>query len=161
MSALVIGVDPGKSGAFAVLLGGALVAIHDMPVAGNIVSPALLDELVHNHVDPMADPPYGVAVIEDVHAMPKQGVSSSFSFGRSLGVIEGVLAGNGFGLRYVSPAKWKKALGLSADKGASRRRACELWPHRAAWFARVKDDGRAEAALIAHWWIQQQGRAAA
>jgi hypothetical protein len=54
----------------------------------------------------------------------------------------------------VSPAKWKKALGLSADKGASRRRAIELWPERAQWFARVKDDGRAEAALIAYWWLQ-------
>lgn len=159
MSGLVIGVDPGKSGALAVLDGSTLVAIHDMPVAGKIISPALLDELVHNHVDPLADAPYGVAVIEDVHAMPGQGVASMFSFGRSLGVVEGVLAGNGFGLRYVTPAAWKRAMRLTTDKGASRRRACELWPNRAAWFARVKDDGRAEAALIARWWIENGGMA--
>jgi crossover junction endodeoxyribonuclease RuvC len=104
-------------------------------------------------------------VIEDVHAMPKQGVSSSFSFGRALGVAEGVLAGNGLSLRYVSPAKWKKALGLSsdkgvsrrrADKGVSRRRAIELWPEHAKAFERVKDDGRAEAALLAWWWWKHE-----
>ena len=159
---LIIGVDPGKSGAFAVLDdGGQLLGAHDMPVVGNIISPVLLDELVHNYIDPMSTTIFqpGTAIIEDVHAMPKQGVSSSFSFGRSLGVVEGVLAGGGWSLRYVSPAKWKKQLGLSADKGMSRRRAIELWPAKGALFARVKDDGRAEAALIAHWWLSTQAQA--
>ena len=153
---MILGIDPGKSGAVAVLnQRGALVAVHDMPIVGPIVSAVLLDELVHDYVDPLHDGPSGTAVIEDVHAMPKQGVTSSFSFGRSLGVAEGVLAGNGYSLRYVSPAKWKKALGLTSDKGVSRRRAIEVWPNRASWFARVKDDGRAEAALIALWWLQE------
>ena len=153
---MILGIDPGKSGAVAVLgHDGALVAVHDMPIVGPIVSAVLLDELVHDYVDPLHDGPSGTAVIEDVHAMPKQGVTSSFSFGRSLGVAEGVLAGNGYSLRYVSPAKWKKALGLTSDKGVSRRRAIEVWPNRASWFARVKDDGRAEAALIALWWLQE------
>jgi hypothetical protein len=102
----------------------------------------------------MGDELDGTAVIENVHAMPKQGVSSSFSFGRALGVAEGVLAGNGLSLRYVSPAKWKKALGLSADKGVSRRRAIELWPdHRKAFGVK---DGRAEAALLAWWWWKHE-----
>lgn len=69
------------------------------------------------------------------------------------GIAEGVVAGAGWPLTYVSPAKWKRDLRLSADKGASRRRAIELWPSWAELFARVKDDGRAEAALIAHWWL--------
>jgi len=158
---VVVGVDPGKSGAIAMLRsdGALIVGLYDMPVVGPIISATLLDQIVHNYVDPLASPPYGVAVIEDVHAMPKQGVSSSFSFGRSLGVAEGVLAGNGLAVHYVSPARWKKALGLTADKGTARRRAIELWPTRAALFARVKDDGRAEAALIAYWWIHHgEGR---
>ena len=159
---VIIGVDPGKSGAIAALDPmGQLIGVDDMPVVGPIISAVLLDEAVHNYIDPLSIL-CGVAVIEDVHAMPKQGVSSSFSFGRALGVAEGVLAGNDLALHYVSPAKWKKALGLTADKGVSRRRAIELWPNRAQWFARVKDDGRAEAALIAYWWLHHgEGRAVA
>jgi len=159
---IILGVDPGKSGAIAGLsLNGRLIGVDDMPVVGPIISPVLLDQLVHNYVDPLVDRP-GTAVIEDVHAMPKQGVSSVFSFGRALGVVEGVVAGNGFAVQYVSPAKWKRQLGLTNDKGTSRRRAIELWPERADWFKRVKDDGRAEAALIAYHWLHYgEGRGVA
>ena len=148
---MILGVDVGKTGAIAALLDGQLAAVHDMPVAGNIVSAALLRDICDEYLYATLGGE-GIAIIEDVHAMPKQGVTSSFSFGRSLGVVEGVLAGAGWSLRYVSPAKWKRALGLTSDKGACRRRACELWPNQSPLFARVKDDGRAEAALIAHWW---------
>jgi crossover junction endodeoxyribonuclease RuvC len=159
---IIIGVDPGKSGAIAGLnYDGTLRGVDDMPVVGPIISPVLLDEAVHNYIDPLSLR-RGAAVIEDVHAMPKQGVSSVFSFGRSLGVAEGVLAGNGLAVHYVSPVRWKRALGLTSDKGVSRRRAIELWPERAQWFARVKDDGRAEAALIAYWFLHHgDGRAVA
>jgi len=68
-------------------------------------------------------------------------------------IVEGVALGAGIPVRWVSASKWKRALGLSADKGASRRRATELWPAQSAMFARVKDDGRAEAALIAYYWL--------
>lgn len=154
---VTVGVDPGKSGAIALLDSyGQLVTIYDMPVTGNIVSAQLLAGLDFWGLDD-----FGTVVIEDVHAMPKQGVSSSFSFGRSLGAVEGVFAGAGRPITYVSPAKWKRALGLTADKGMARRRAVELWPAKASMFARVKDDGRAEAALIAYWWMQDQRRLAA
>ncbi len=158
---MIVGVDPGKSGAIA-LIGddGALIEVADMPVVGKIISGRMLwhvlaawrfnsDEL---DVDLFAGK--AVAVIEDVHAMPKQGVSSVFSFGRALGLAEGVLAAEGWSMRYVSPARWKKDMHLSADKGESRRRAIELWPNSAELFARVKDDGRAEAALIAVWYLR-------
>ena len=85
--------------------------------------------------------------------MPKQGVTSSFNFGRSKGVVEGVFAAAGRPIVYVSPGVWKRALGLSKDKGASRRRAIELWPDHTDKFRRAKDDGRAEAALIALWYV--------
>lgn len=159
MSARVLGVDPGKTGAVVMLRDdGALLHFTDMVVLDKIVSPQLLASALRRWHCEGSDS--DMAVIEDVHAMPKQGVSSSFSFGRSLGVAEGVVAGAGWPLTYVSPAKWKRDLGLSNDKGASRRRAAELWPSRAELFARVKDDGRAEAALIAHWWLTR-GRGAA
>lgn len=157
---LIIGCDPGKSGALALLDNqGQLLEVIDMPVIGNIISPVLLDEVVWERMESHRAR-FQAAVIEDVHAMPGQGVSSSFSFGRSLGVVEGVLAAGGWAIHYVSPAKWKKQLGLSADKGMSRRRAIELWPAKADLFKRAKDDGRAEAALIGLWFIQHgQGRA--
>jgi len=149
----IIGVDPGKSGAFAALdyHTGRLLGVHDMPVVGKIISANLLAGDVAMYRRPGAIP--GVACIEDVHSMPKQGVATMFSFGRSLGVAEGVLAGSGWSMRYVSPQKWKKALGLSTDKGVSRRRAIELWPDQSELFKRVMDDGRAEAALIAYYWL--------
>jgi crossover junction endodeoxyribonuclease RuvC len=151
---IIIGVDPGKTGALALLDSqyGHLIDVADMPIVGPIISPHLLGQIVHDWTQPATS---AVAVIEDVHAMPRQGVSSVFSFGRSLGVAEGVVAGAGLAITYVSPAKWKRALGLGADKGDSRRRAMETWPDMASKFARVKDDGRAEAALIA-WWHWRQ-----
>ena len=154
---MIIGIDPGQTGALASLTAnGTLNYVHDMPVLDKRISAPLLADILVPW-QPFAT----VCVIEDVHAMPKQGVTSSFNFGRGLGVIEGVALGAGIPVRYVSPAKWKRALGLTADKDASRRRACELWPSESARFARVKDDGRAEAALIAYWWLHCGERAVA
>ena len=149
MSAIIIGVDPGKSGAFAALdQDGNLHDTWDIPVVDKRISaPLIADILVP--LQAVAE----LCVIEDVHAMPGQGVTSMFTFGRGLGIVEGVALGAGIPVRWVSPAKWKRALGLSPDKGASRRRATELWPAQSAMFARVKDDGRAEAALIAYYWL--------
>lgn len=86
--------------------------------------------------------------------MPKQGVSSSFKFGRSLGLVEGVCDGLGIPVQWVTPNRWKKAMRLGADKEASRQLAIRRWPEQAALFARKKDHGRAEAALIALWSIE-------
>jgi len=142
---MIIGVDPGLSGAIALIAEhGDLVEVHDMPVVDGLVSSALLANLIRGRgVD--------VAVVEQVSARPGQGVSSMFKFGRSLGVVEGVLSTLGVPVVYVTPGKWKKAMGLSSDKELSRRRAIDRWPDRAASFARKKDDGRAEAALLAEY----------
>lgn len=151
-----IGVDPGMKGAVAVLDDtGQLVTVHDMPCAGAGVSAQLLAHLEDwRNID-------ATVVIEDVHAMPKQGVTSSFGFGRSKGVVEGVFAGALRPIVYIAPSTWKRHLRLTKDKGACRQRAVELWPNHAGLFARVKDDGRAEAALIAHWYHTTERHAAA
>lgn len=162
---VILGIDPGKSGAIAALNTdtGMLIGAVDMPVVGAIISAHLLDTAVRELIQawaavPLTLAPDAVAVVEDVHAMPKQGVSSVFSFGRALGVVEGVLGAQGWPLRYVSPAKWKRGAGLTTDKDLSRRRAIELWPMSADLFKLKKHDGRAEAALLAHWWWQTNGR---
>lgn len=153
---LTIGVDPGLSGAFALLDSyGELLDVDDMPVVGKHVSVPLVVDIFETWCD---DPIVGsepvICVIEDVHSMPKQGVASSFSFGRSKGVIEGVAAMSDCRMVYVTPAKWKRAMGLTKDKGAARLMAMERWPKHREKFKRVKDDGRAEAALIALWQVQ-------
>lgn len=91
------------------------------------------------------------AIVEAVHAMPGQGVSSMFAFGRALGVIEGVLAGLRVPTTLVAPAEWTKAMRVKGGKDGARNRAIELYPRSAHLFARVKDDGRADAALIASY----------
>ena len=77
-----------------------------------------------------------------------------FGFGRSLGVVEGVLAALHIPVTYVAPATWTKAIGKAQGKDASRHRAMELFPEHQQLFKRVMDDGRAEASLIAVWGIK-------
>jgi crossover junction endodeoxyribonuclease RuvC len=76
-----------------------------------------------------------------------------FNFGRSAGIIEGVVAALEMPNTYVTPQTWTKAVGRAAGKDASRMRAMELFPSQADLFKRAKDDGRADAALIAYWYI--------
>lgn len=146
----VLGIDIGVQGAIAILSdSNTLVDIHDMPVlkdgpAGRraINAPLLAQIVFASHADH--------AFVEGVGARPGEGAVGAFAFGRSRGVIEGVLAATGIPCWFLTPPAWKRAVGLTlASKDASRAEAIRRWPNHAALFARVKDDGRAEAALIA------------
>lgn len=87
------------------------------------------------------------AVVERVSGRPgQQGV---FNFGFSTGVVHGVLGALGYSVETYPPATWKRAMGLTSDKGASRALATQFFPHLAKNFSRVRDDGRAEALLLA------------
>lgn len=155
----VLGIDPGASGAFCLLdTETNHLEIHDMPTVevkvGRKNARRVSAPMVASIVDWLeAD----AAFIEAVHAMPGQGVSSMFAFGRALGVLEGVVAKAGIPVTMVPPAEWTKAMRLKGGKDGSRARACELWPKQAHLFARVKDDGRAEAALIAAYGANHLG----
>jgi crossover junction endodeoxyribonuclease RuvC len=81
--------------------------------------------------------------------MPNQGVSSMFTFGKSAGIIEGVLGAMNIPVTFVTPQKWIKAMSVVGGKDGSRKRASELLPEFASEFKRVKDNGRSDAALIA------------
>jgi crossover junction endodeoxyribonuclease RuvC len=89
------------------------------------------------------------AFVEQVSSMPGQGVSSTFAFGKGYGVILGVLAAHGVPVTLVSPAVWKRALGVLKAKDAARARASQLLPEAAPQWPLKKHDGRAEAALLA------------
>lgn len=149
---IYIGIDPGLSGAIAFLdVEKGHLSVVDMPIF----------EVQRNGKVKREVSPHGVAavlslsqnvsavVLERVGAMPGQGVTSVFSFGRSVGVIEGVLAAEHLAVSIVTPQAWQKAAGVRGGKDGARQRACELFPNYAGLFARKKDDGRADAACMA------------
>lgn len=147
----VIGIDPGFSGALAVLdsMTGTIVSVMDMPVQKN--KKGKLELNLHMLFD-LLTPPENTqvkAVLEFVAARPGQGAPATFRFGQGYGAVEMALAGHKIPVQYVTPAKWKKHFGLTKDKGVSRGFATQRFPDHAEAFQRVKDDGRAEACLIA------------
>jgi hypothetical protein len=151
----VIAFDPGLNGSHAVLSRDGLVVADDLPTIGEgtqrRVNAANLADLIREHG------PYSLAVVEAVHAMPKNGAASMFRFGQSYGTILGVLGAIAIPVRLVTPTQWKKAMGLDSSAETSRARAIETWPHHAALFARKKDHNRAEAALLALWGLKHGG----
>lgn len=147
---MILGIDPGLSGALAFKGENTLVAI-DMPTVsiqrnGKNKREIDLAGLVSD-IDALG--PVEHAYVEQVGAMPGQGVSSVFSFGKSYGSILGILAAKRIPYTLVSPVRWKKALQVPAGKDAARHRASQLLPQYAELWPLVKHDGRAEAALIA------------
>ncbi len=159
MSKYSIGIDPGLSGAIAIISPESL-KIFDMPTmtverngkAKRQVSASELAEMLYLYSGRDCH-----VYVEKVSAMAGQGVTSVFSFGRSFGMIEGILAAFKLPVTYVAPATWVKAIGRGQGKDASRARAMELFPSDQDQFKRVKDDGRADAALIAYWGSRHAG----
>ena len=145
---MIAAIDPGKTGAIAMLypvdypVDGRLF-IEDMPVFDKELNgaaiAAIFTEFTPDHI-----------YLESVnsHLMGRQ---SAFNFGQGFGVIKGVLATLAIPFTLVTPAKWKGHYNLGRDKNAAREAATRLFPHNADQFERKKDDGRAEAALIALW----------
>ncbi|USN14540.1 ribonuclease H [Brevundimonas phage vB_BpoS-Papperlapapp] len=154
----IIGIDPGKNGALALIDTEVwTVAITDMPKepgkgGKEAVSPAgvarLFDATAPDHV-----------YIEDVWSSPQMGVVSAFNFGRNLGILEGASASRAM-LTKVRPQEWKTLTKTPKDKNEARRRAMQVFPCAYDLFSRVKDDGRAEAAMIAFYAVLQVLRTA-
>lgn len=150
----IIGIDPGLSGAVAVLTGSDSLIVIDMPTMtvdrnGKSKRQVSASELAAIFANFNSNDTH--VFVEKVSAMAGQGVTSVFSFGRSFGMIEGILAAFKLPVTYVAPATWVKAVGRGQGKDASRARAMELFPNNQADFKRVKDDGRSDSALIAYW----------
>ena len=154
---LVIGIDPGQSGAVALLADGVPGGFIDMPTmarkaGGNEIDAVTLAEQLRHAMYGGHGGAYRVAVLEAVSAMPKQGVTSTFRFGESFGVVKGVLGALRIPLVLVPAATWKRHLGLwGADKDYARTLAITRFPSMAEQLFRKKDVGRADALLIAHW----------
>lgn len=144
MSRTVIGVDPGITGAIAVIRDGKLREVHDMPVHMDRADGKEIARILCRFDGDV------VVFVEHTQPMPKNGSIASFKLGLNTGVVLGAVQALGFPLRRPRPMEWKKSNGLiNKDKAASRGLARELWPSFADQFKLVKHDGRAEACLIA------------
>jgi crossover junction endodeoxyribonuclease RuvC len=145
-----IGIDPGFSGGIAIFRPSIrALNVYDMPVAPNSKGKTEINLYELHDVLEREDDSRHIAVVEQVAAMRGQGVSSMFRFGQGFGAIQMSLAAHKIETRYVVPSKWKSHFNLSRDKGVSRSVAAQRFPEYAEVFARVKDDGRAEACLLA------------
>lgn len=150
---ITLGIDPGLTGAVAVLSDGRFIAVEDIPTvvkgSGSVkreIDPAGLIRLLREHCS--ADQEAQVA-LERVNSMPGQGVSSVFSLGDSFGCIRACVAAVRLPVNYVAPATWKKHFKLTSDKELSRALAVRLFPE--APINLKKHSDRAEALLMARW----------
>ena len=147
---LIYGCDPGFTGAVALYwTDTGKLEIHDMPVMKNPKGKAIINlhsllDVLRNEADEKC-----MCLLELVQSRPGQNSSAVFRFGQGFGQLQMAVAANKLPVQYVTPAKWKKYFGLSKDKNSSRAMAMDRFPEYAGLFSRVKDDGRAEAALIA------------
>lgn len=155
-----LGIDPGLSGALAFYdpLRNTL-EVFDMPtaekkVAGNKKRTIDLHALA-NLVDDLGDRTVS-AIIEEVGAMPKQGVTSSFNFGFNTACAQMAVVAKGIKLSLVRPAVWKKEMRISRDKESSRIEASRILPKHVSNWPLKKHDGRAEAALLAYYLSQRE-----
>ena len=153
---IIIGIDPGLTGALCAIGDKGLIDMQDMPImprsAGGTVKQqvnaaglqALLREWVKDH-----DKNEFLVFFERVNAMPKQGSASTFSLGHTAGIIEGVVCAYGLAHEVITPQSWKKHFKLSSDKDAARALAQRYYPE--ASLARKKDHNRSEALLIGRY----------
>jgi Holliday junction resolvasome RuvABC endonuclease subunit len=148
----VLGVDPGISGGLAIIeiahgAAPSLIECIDIPVVGTGAKERIDVAAIRNFIDRRK--PFH-ALIERAQAMPKQGVSSSFKYGRAVGAIEAAITLCSIPVEIVEPPAWKRFWKLPGkDKESARQKALQLFPAAHAVLARKKDHGRAEAALIA------------
>lgn len=147
-----IGIDPGNTGAIALLRDGAFAEVFDMPTMQRGAKGNKQQVNATELARILRELPPCMAYIEQVGVMPGNGAVSMFNFGHGCGAIEGALAALGIPREFVTPQKWKKTFGLiGSEKDCARTKAIQLMP--AAPLARVKDGGRADALLIAlHGW---------
>ena len=157
---IIIGIDPGVSGAISILENKKVIEVFDMPtmidgkknkkqVNGSQVANIIKERLnKENQI---------IVVVEHVNAMPGQGVTSMFNFGQSFGVIKGVCAALSLPIYFIRPTKWKKHFNLiKTNKDASRTKVIQVYPEISSKLSRKKDSNKADAILIARYFNDTQ-----
>jgi crossover junction endodeoxyribonuclease RuvC len=151
----IIGIDPGLSGSIAILENNKIKELFEMPVMPEgkknkrQLNSAQLVKLLKDNFDKKEEIS---VVVEQVNAMPGQGVTSMFNFGQTFGAIKGICAALGLPIFFVRPAKWKKHFELiNSSKDASRTKAIEMYPAISDQLSKKKDVNKSDAILIARF----------
>ena len=157
---IIIGIDPGISGAISVLENKKVLEVYDTPTMidgkknKRQINSAQVSNIIKERLNSQKEV---VVVVEQVNAMPGQGVTSMFNFGQSFGVIKGICAALGLPIYFVRPTKWKKHFNLiKTNKDASRTKVIEVYPEISGKLHRKKDSNRADAILIALYFNDTQ-----
>ena len=157
---LIIGIDPGIKGAICILKDGKILDVFDMPImpVGKKNKSQVNGSQIYNEIQKAIideDKKDIKVVIEQVSAMPGQGVTSMFNFGQSFGILKGICSAMHLPVYYVRPAKWKKYFNLiNSEKDASRTRAIEIFPYFSSQLSKKKDNNKADAILIASFFYE-------
>ena len=157
---LIIGIDPGISGSICFFEDGKIVDVLEMPtmtegkknkrqVNGSQIYNEITKRIIRKEKHNIR------VVIEQVSAMPGQGVTSMFNFGQSFGILKGMCSAMQLPMYFVRPAKWKKYFGLiNSEKDASRTKAIEMFPYFSSHLSKKKDSNKADAILIASFYYE-------
>ena len=157
---LIIGIDPGISGSICFFQDGKIVDVVEMPTMteGKKNKKQVNGSQIFNEISEKIkelDKREIKVVIEQVSAMPGQGVTSMFNFGQSFGILKGICSSMQLPMYFVRPAKWKKYFNLiNSEKDASRTRAIEIFPYFSNQLSRKKDSNKADAILIASFYYE-------
>ena len=157
---LIIGIDPGITGSICFFEDGKIIDVVEMPNMAEgkknkrQVNGAQIYYEISKRIKNVEKKNIKV-VIEQVAAMPGQGVTSMFNFGQSFGVLKGICAAMQISMYFVRPAKWKKYFNLiNSEKDASRTKAIEIFPHFSTQLSRKKDSNKADAILISSFFYE-------
>ena len=155
---LIIGIDPGISGSICFLLDGKILEVLEMPTMaeGKKNKKQINGSQIYNEINRVINKIQNQevrVVIEQVSAMPGQGVTSMFNFGQSFGILKGICSAMKLPMYFVRPAKWKKYFNLiNSQKDASRTKAIEIFPYFSQELSKKKDANKADAILIASFY---------
>ena len=157
---IIIGIDPGISGSICFFENGKVLEVIEMPtmtegkknkkqVNGSQIYNEISKRINNNEKQDIR------VIIENVSAMPGQGVTSMFNFGQSFGILKGICSAMRLPMYFVRPAKWKKYFNLiNSKKDASRTRAIEIFPYFSSQLSKKKDSNKADAILIASFYYE-------
>ena len=156
---LIIGIDPGISGSICFFEDGKILEVIEMPIMieGKKNKKQVNGAQIYNEFLKRINKKENEirVVIEQVSAMPGQGVTSMFNFGQSFGILKGICSAMQLPMFFVRPAKWKKYFNLiNSQKDASRTRAIEIFPYFSTQLSKKKDSNKADAILIASFYYE-------
>ena len=157
---LIIGIDPGISGSICFFEDGKITDVIEMPTMteGKKNKKQVNGSQIYNEILKRTNKFQKKdirVIVEQVSAMPGQGVTSMFNFGQSFGILKGICSAMQLPIYFVRPAKWKKYFNLiNSEKDASRTRAIEIFPYFSSQLSKKKDANKADAILIASFYYE-------